>query len=101
MKKEGFWFSKSEPHLPLPIPNVLTPNQADQIYEAIVYLQDTTAKSKRYRGWSSSRITGEILGNEEYSTDEWCWPGDFASHYVLRHGVKPSDEFLGYLGIKL
>lgn len=28
----------------------------------------------------------------------WKWPGDFAEHYVLKHKVKPTDEFLEFIG---
>ena len=51
-----------------------------------------------YMGRSASRITGEMLGNKEYETDKWRWPGDFAKHYVLDHKIKPSNEFLKYIG---
>jgi hypothetical protein len=53
---------------------------------------------KHYKGWSTSRITGKKLGSGEFTTNKWRWPVDFALHYVLDNRVKPSDEFLEYIG---
>lgn len=32
MNYEGFWYSKSEPHFSMPVPNVLTQEEADIIF---------------------------------------------------------------------
>jgi hypothetical protein len=115
MKIEGYW--KEKPYVfekelsngtiyrreipaktdyPTPIPNVLSEDEANEIYKLIVQKQnDATLVS--YRGSSQSRITGERLGNEEYQTDEWLWPADFAHHYVLIHKVRPTDEFIKWI----
>lgn len=82
---------------PDPIPNTLTQKEAETIYTLIVEKQ-TQAEVVSYRGLSQSRITGERLGNKEYQTEEWIWPGDFAYHYVLIHRVKPSEDFLKWIG---
>jgi hypothetical protein len=37
-------------------------------------------------------------GKHEYQLDGWKWPEDFAKHYVLDHKVKPTDEFLIFIG---
>lgn len=116
MKIEGYWieaptvfefklsngsvFRKEIPaktNYPIPIPNVLTEDEAKTIYNLILE-KEKYAKVVAYRGFSESRITGEILGNEEYETDEWKWPADFAEHYVLTHKVRPTDEFLKWIG---
>lgn len=99
---EGYWHSS---HLknkgysyPKPKPNVLTELQATIIYNLILQKQKI-ARKVIYRGPSHSRIEKELmLGNIEYQTAEWKWPGDFATHYVLKHKVKPSDKFLKYIG---
>lgn len=101
-KIEGYWYSPQIQKYdkivyPTPIPNVLTDFEAEEIFK-LIKEKEKVAKEVRYRGMSSSRITGEALGNLEYQTDEWLWPGDFASHYVLEHKVKPTDEFLKYIG---
>ena len=101
-KIEGYWHEepyRNEPNdgLPLPLPNVLTDSEASEIFVLITKKQDL-AKRNLYRGFSHSRITGERLGCAEYETDEWRWPGDFAKHYVLDHKVRPTDDFLKYIG---
>jgi len=87
----------SKSNYPTPIPNVLTEEEAKTIYDLIVQKQKIAVKHY-YRGPSTSRITGEMLGYDEYQTVEWRWPGDFAEHYVLKYRVKPTDEFLKYIG---
>lgn len=99
---EGYWYSEvSEKYkiYPMPQPNVLSEQDAKEIY-ALIKRKEDTAQAKGYRGFSKSRITGEFLGNIEYETNEWIWPGDFADHYVLAHRVKPTDDFLTYIGYK-
>lgn len=81
---------------PMPIPNVLAEGEAQELYILIITKQ-FQAKKQYYMGDSFSRITGKTLGNEQYETDEWIWPGDFAKHYVLDHKVRPTDEFLKYI----
>lgn len=119
MKVEGYW--KEQPTViemtlrnggifrrelpvktdyPTPIPNVLSEDEADEIYRLIVQKQNN-ATLVSYRGFSQSRITGERLGNKEYHTDEWIWPADFGPHYVLTHKVRPTDEFLKWIGYQI
>jgi len=97
MNIEGYWYNKYSPEYPMPIPNQLTDLEASQIYDLIVEKQKT-ANEVRYRGFSQSRITGETLGCAEYQTTDWTWPADFAPHYVLKHKVRPTDEFLKFIG---
>jgi hypothetical protein len=33
-----------------------------------------------------------------YELEGWIWPGDFVEHYVLTHKVRPTDEFLKWIG---
>ena len=96
-KIEGYWYSKHEPNYPKPVTNILTEDQAKEIYDLIIE-KEKEAKIIHYKGFSISRITKEMLGSREYQTDEWSWPEDFGPHYVLEHRVKPSDEFLKYIG---
>jgi hypothetical protein len=98
-KIEGYWYSEDEPQYPMPKENVLSEKEAEDIFQLILK-KEAEANVERYKGSSKSRITGEYLGNAEYETDEWIWPADFAYHYVLQHKVKPSDEFLEYIGYK-
>ena len=96
-KIEGYWWSERTPQYPMPEPNVLTPEEAEEIYNLMVEKQDE-AEIIHYFGFSTCRITNEMLGCEEYYTDEWIWTQDLAPHYVVKHLVRPSDEFLRYIG---
>ena len=104
LKKEGFWFSEREPQYPMPTPNVLTEQEAQDIYALIKKIQDDCEqytgdyKVTTYRGSTVSRITGKRMGSAEYITPHFIFPEDFGRHYVLEHRVKPSDEFLEYIG---
>ena len=89
--------SRDKVEYPTPIPNILTEKEAEDIY-ILIRKKEHTAECVSYRGWTKSRITGENMGSREYETDEWIWPEDFAPHYVLKHKVKPTDEFLKYIG---
>jgi hypothetical protein len=100
-KTEGYWYSEHTPEYPMPIANVLSEEEAQKIHDLITNIESDTCgyiKKLKYRGCSRSRITNEGLGSTEFSTNEWRWPCDFAPHYVLKHRVKPSDEFLTYIG---
>jgi hypothetical protein len=91
----------SKTDYPIPIPNVLSEGEAIRIYNLIKEVELKCVKHY-YMGCSVSRITGETLGNGEYESDAsingWTWPADFAEHYVLQHKVKPTDEFLKFIG---
>lgn len=103
MKKiEGYWktenpYFEEETEYPVPVPNVLTQDEADTIY-ALILAKQNIAEVNYYKGCSVSRITNERLGNIEYETDQWKWSGDFGKHYVFDHKVKPTNEFLKYIG---
>ena len=98
-KIEGYWYNKQHPEYPMPIPNVLSQEEAQRIF-FLIKEKEKEAKELSYLGVSFSRITGEDVGCNEFQTDEWVWTGAFAEHYVLNHKVKPSEEFLKYIGHK-
>lgn len=100
-KIEGYWNDRynSYPEYPMPVANVLTKDEANEIADMIEKCQ-TMATETRYRGITVSRITGEYLGCAEYELDDWSWPGDFAEHYVRTHRVKPTDDFLTFVKSK-
>lgn len=100
MNYEGFWYSKHEPHFPMPVPDILTQEEADAIF-AKIKRKERSAERTLYRGFSVSRIDKKtIIGSAEYFTTEWTWPDGFAEHYVQDHRVKPTDEFLKFIGYK-
>lgn len=98
----------------MPTANELTESQAKVIYSLIKAIEDKCNPNWdwyknpewdnyqyrliSYRGFSTSRITGEMLGSKEYETPEYRFPIDFGKHYVLTHRVKPSKDFLEYIG---
>ena len=98
-KIEGYWYSELSSEYPMPVKDVLTEQEAIKIY-GLIKLKEEEARLIRYKGPTRSRITGEYLGSREYATLEWRWPADFAKHYVLENRVKPTDEFLDYIGYK-
>lgn len=96
-KVEGYWYSKYEPDYPIPIPNILSQTEADEIYSLMVEKQKE-AKVNKYMGYSMSRLTDKMLGCIEYELEDWRWTGNLDKHYVKDHRVKPSDEFLTFIG---
>lgn len=100
-KIEGYWNNSRNdyPEYPLPVPNALSIDEANEIADMIVGCQLIAIKDG-YLGPTTSRITGERLGWAEYELDDWIWPGDFAEHYVRTHRVKPTDEFLTFVKSK-
>lgn len=101
-KIEGYWNNSYNdyPEYPMPVANVLTQDDANEIADMIEKCQEI-ATENRFRGISASRITGEGLGCAEYELDDWAWPGDFAEHYVRTHRVKPTDEFITFVKSKI
>ncbi len=98
-KIEGYWYSDHAPEYPMPISDVLTEEQSAEIYNLII-IKQLSAREARFKGLSRSRVDGSLLGCVEYQTTDWVWPGDFAPHYVLKYRVKPTDEFLSYIGYR-
>lgn len=96
---EGYWYSPyCEIKYPMPIPNVLSQEEANKVYHLILKKQ-SQAREIAYKGSSVSRIDGKTwVGSTEFFTKDWIWPNGFAEHYVRQHRVKPSDDFLKYIG---
>jgi hypothetical protein len=94
---EGYWYSRGEPTYPMPVPYVLTQEQADDLY-ALIKKKESRLVPKGYMGWSDSRIDGSRVGTEEFETDGWRWPKGFAEHYVKKYRVKPTSDFLKFIG---
>lgn len=98
MKQEGFWYSKYEPHFPVPVAGDPYPQQA----EVLVKLEQAERESEQlcFRGWSLCRICGIVNGSVQHRKD-WEWPGGYR-HYIEKHNIRPSKEFAKeVLGITL
>ena len=97
VKIEGYWYSKDEPQYLMPVPYVLTQAQADNIHD-LIRNREKGLIPVCYMGWSTSRIDGSIVGTNEFVSGEWTWPEGFAEHYVKRYRVKPTNDFLKFIG---
>lgn len=98
VKIEGYWYSKWEPRYPMPVPGVLNEVEAETIFH-LIKKKEAKARCENYRGLSHSRIEGDRVrvGSAEFYLDDWVWPAGFAEHYVLKHKVRPTDEFLKFI----
>jgi len=96
---EGYWYSNIATQFPMPIPNVLTKQEAIKIYE-LIKAKETECDLHSFRGSSMSRIDGTTVGDKEFAHKEWVWPEGFAEHYVLKYRVKPTAAFLKFIGWK-
>jgi hypothetical protein len=94
---EGYWYSESEPRYAMPIPHQLNEIDAQEIYE-LIKLKEVDAQQMLYRGFSSSCIDNTTFESLDYSHKKWIWPEGFAEHYVLKYRVKPSKDFLTFIG---
>jgi len=52
-----------------------------------------------YRGFSSCRICGKILGSHERTDGTYIWP-DQLEHYILEHNVLLPQKFIDYVMTK-
>lgn len=96
-KIEGYWGSERNSDYPMPKPNVLSEADAALI-SMLIELKEQQAKVLRFKGMTTSRINGDMMGSTEFTLDGWNWPVDFRPHYVLEHRVRPTDEFLEFIG---
>ena len=93
---EGYWYA---PFYPKPIPNQLTEAEAQEIYE-LIKVKEKECTIRLSRGYAHSRLENAMVGMNEYHHEEWLWPEGYAEHHVLKHGVKPSKDFLAFLGFR-
>lgn len=114
---EGFWYSTSEPHFPMPVhSDVLHPNKYEIIkaYDNLIESEMEYGPSnnwkndkvKSYRGMSHCRCCTKEqqydeqsrrilvdMGCREYSFNGWTWPHGYR-HYIDVHNIVPSKDFL-------
>lgn len=96
--KEGFWYSTSEPLLPMPIPNP-EPNPVEFIDKYIQVQNDLRSRGlmKLFKGRSHCRLCGCINGCAEFRVpDKWHFPIGLL-HYLQDHNVRPSKEFQQFI----
>ncbi|BDD79705.1 hypothetical protein [Burkholderia phage FLC9] len=118
MKKVGFWYSESEPELPMPEAGITAWRGRSHYMAVLTALQltmendDKAANFKpghsryqdeypdadvhHYRGWSHCRICGEMNGTKEFVLGGFTWPQGYR-HYLSDHNVEPDPEFKAFL----
>ena len=95
LRREGFWFSISEPHYPVPKPfNKEWDGQKD--FLVALKRKEGKASKDQYRGMSTCRICFKLNGSEEYTLEGWVWPSGL-KHYIQDHNVKPTQEFIDFV----
>lgn len=60
---------------------------------------EAKAYSVHLKGWSDCRICGQDIGSVEFEYRNWNWPIGL-SHYIEKHLVKPSNEFIKFITIE-
>lgn len=99
MNREGFWYSREEPDLPMPIANKSPWNGQKEFLEKLSFIENSVdwgPNKEGYFGYSGCRICDCDNGSAEYRISDWTWPEGFR-HYVEVHNVKPSDEFIRFV----
>jgi len=93
---EGFWYSKDEPHFPMPVP---CPDRVafKSAVLRLLSLAEEKAHCIQYRGSSSCRLCDlRRNGSYTYVLGGWAWPSGY-SHYIDVHNVRPTEEFRKFL----
>ena len=93
--REGFWYSKHEPKLPMPIPLEKSWKGKKEFLENLKK-KEGKSKTTHYKGWSTCRLCGCHNGSTEFSSGGWVWPEGYA-HYVKEHNVRPSLAFQEFI----
>lgn len=90
--REGFWYSKYEPDLPMPEPTTWNANARNKFLVNLLAVEGKAVKHY-YRGGSTCRICQcHPNGSITYEYRDWTWPEGYM-HYITEHKVKPSPEF--------
>lgn len=92
MKKEGFWSNTHKPE-PNKVPSVWAAQ-----FVALLDKVEARASERGYKGSAKCRICGQRNGSTEFTYKGWVWPAGFR-HYIVEHGVKPSEGFIIFVEI--
>jgi hypothetical protein len=105
MPNEGFWHDKYERKndgFPMPVANE-KPWMHQQFFLEVLKRVENGIRitpDMRYMGDSECRICECVNGSIEYRLNEWVWPEGFR-HYVEKHNVMPSKEFIDFIMNKI
>ncbi len=88
----GYWYSNSEPELPMPI----STDHFEHKDEVLDYLQNGEVKH-RWRGMSSCRLCDLWNNGSRCLTDgTYIWPQGLA-HYVEEHNTPLPQDFIDHI----
>lgn len=94
----GYWYSKQEPHLPVPHENTDNLTQMEREF-VCDYLRSRPIKNY-FKGFSLCRICKGINGSTDRSDGTYIWPSGLI-HYVRKHHVALPEEFVRKILTKL
>lgn len=94
MKVEGYWRAHKDDVSEYPFPESVG-FKDDVFVEKVKSLQEK-ARVIQFKGFSFCRICECINGTQEFEYKGWNWPSGYL-HYIVDHGVKPSDEFYDFV----
>lgn len=103
--KEGFYYSKYEPNLPIPISQQTKLNQnLITKLRVIMYKLNKSSYSNahclQYMGYSECRLCHKPNGSKEYyiinENKKYIFPEGYL-HYIEEHNIIPSNEFVNLL----
>ena len=86
----GFWYSRNEPDLPMPIAESASKLQVKTMLGVLTKLEEQSTQAY-YRGWSTCRICGKPNGSAEFRHPSGLAFPEGLRHYVEQHRVLVSD----------
>jgi hypothetical protein len=89
----GFWHSKYEPWLAMPVGGFLSLGERTDLCNRLQATENTKAEKIQYRGHSTCRLCGCLNGSASFSYNGYEWP-EGLKHYVLEHGVALDPVFI-------
>ncbi|XAM01063.1 hypothetical protein OT109_06675 [Phycisphaeraceae bacterium D3-23] len=98
LKSVGYWWSENEPELPHPKQFVDLQWSETERAKVVRYLSDSYSMPYILMGPSWCRFECGVndMGCLDLTDGTWIYPEGFA-HYVDKHSVKPTEEFLNHL----
>jgi len=100
MKKVGFWYSKDEPKLPMPVQqepdSEWVKKDKPASFAKLLIAVEKVARCVGYKGSSRCRICDKRNGSMEFGYKGWVWPEGYM-HYIRDHNVKPPAKFIQFV----
>lgn len=97
--REGFWYSKSESHLPKAIARKNTWKGQKSFLKKLLVVQEK-AQAKHSKGWSDCRCCDRRNGSVEFVLVKFgltfVWPSGYV-HYIADHNIRPSLAFQEFI----